>query len=387
MGLFLAWAAASTVVTGADAVSPYAAWNHGPPTDPAFFPIAVWLQSPANAKRYADAGINTYVGLWKGPTDAHLADLKAAGMKLICEQNEVALRNLTESTIIGWMHGDEPDNAQPSGLGFGHGPPIQPDVIVRGYESIRTKDPTRPVLLNLGQGVAWDQYHGRGVRTNHPEDYPRYVRGGDIVSFDIYPVVHDHPEVAGKLWYVGQGVERLVAWAGDKKVVWNCIECTRIKHKKSKATPSQVRSEVWMSLVHGSMGLIYFVHEWKPVFNEAALLADPEMLNAVRTLNRQVTRLAPVLNQPTLRGSATVESSDPQAPVDVMMKRHEGKIYLFAAGMRGTTTTATFHVPGLAAHQSVEVIDEKRSLTPSGDGRFSDTFEPYAVHLYRMDAK
>ena len=68
-------------------------------------------------------------------------------------------------------------------------------------------------MLNLGQGVAWDGWYGRGVRTNHPEDYAEYVRGGDIISFDIYPAVHDKPAVAGKLWYVARGVERLRGWA------------------------------------------------------------------------------------------------------------------------------------------------------------------------------
>ena len=43
------------------------------------------------------------------------------------------------------------------------------------------------MLLNLGQGVAFDNYIGRGVRRNHPEDYPEYVKGCDIASFDIYP--------------------------------------------------------------------------------------------------------------------------------------------------------------------------------------------------------
>src|SRR5689334_2780858 len=35
--------------------------------DPNFFPLAVWLQNPANAARYKAAGINLYVALWRGP--------------------------------------------------------------------------------------------------------------------------------------------------------------------------------------------------------------------------------------------------------------------------------------------------------------------------------
>ena len=114
------------------------------------------------------------------------------------------------------------------------------------------------MLLNLGQGVAWDGWYGRGVRTNHPEDYAEYIKGCDIASFDIYPVAHDNPQVKGKLDFVARGVERLVKWTGGRKIVWNCIECTRIE-SHTKATPKQVKAEVWMSLVHGSQGIVYFV--------------------------------------------------------------------------------------------------------------------------------
>ena len=47
-------------------------WSNGLPTDPGFFPIGVWLQPPSRAQAYRDAGINLYVGLWKGPTEEQL---------------------------------------------------------------------------------------------------------------------------------------------------------------------------------------------------------------------------------------------------------------------------------------------------------------------------
>ena len=100
------------------------------------------------------------------------------------------------------MHGDEPDNAQSLPGGKGYGPPIPPEKIVDDYERI-TARPTRRgrCMLNLGQGVAWDGWYGRGVRTNHPEDYPEYVKGGDIVSFDIYPVNATHKDVKDIFFY------------------------------------------------------------------------------------------------------------------------------------------------------------------------------------------
>lgn len=378
----LFWLPGATAISrGQD--SPYAGWSNGPSSDASFFPIAVWLQSPARAAAYREAGINTYVGLWRGPAEAQLADLKAAGMKVICSQNKVGLAHRDDATIIGWMHGDEPDNAQALPGGGGYGPPIPPARIVEDYQRIRAEDPTRPVLLNLGQGVAWDGWHGRGVRTNHPEDYPEYVKGGDIISFDIYPACHSNPAVAGNLWYVARGVERLAAWAGNDRVTWNCIECTRINHPTAKATPEQVQAEVWMSLIHGSRGIIYFVHEWQPRFNEAALLADPSMLAEVTRINRRITELAPVLNSPTLLNRVWVTTDDPDAPVAVMAKEHAGVLHLFAVAMRAAATKATFEVAGLTGEHEVTVLGEDRTMTLR-DGRLTDHFSPWQVHLYRM---
>jgi len=362
--------------------SPYARWTNGPSSDPGFFPLAVWLQNPAKAERYREAGINTYVGLWRGPTEVQLATLRKAGIKLICAQNETGRKHLDDPTIIGWMHGDEPDNAQSLGQDKGYGPPIPAARIVTDYERLQRADPTRPVLLNLGQGVAWDNWIGRGVRRNHPEDYPEYVKGGDVISFDIYPVAHSSPEVADKLEFVARGVERLVQWTGGRKVIWNCLECTRIQNPKRKATPHQVRAEAWMSIIHGSMGLIYFVHEWQPRFNESALLDDPEMLAAVTSLNRRITRLAPVLNSPSLKELVRVSTDDPQWPVAALAKQHGGATYVFAVAMRDGQTTAAFTLPGLSGRRSVEVLDEGRTLTAQ-DGVFRDEFAPWAVHLYR----
>jgi hypothetical protein len=365
--------------------SPYARWTNGPSADPGYFPIAVWLQSPRNAGRFKEAGINLYVGLWRGPTREQLDELEAAGMPVVCAQNRFALENKASPVIVGWMHGDEPDNAQArrESEGGGYGPPVLPEKVVADFERMRAADPTRPVFLNLGQGVAYDDYIGRGVRRNRPEDYPEYLKGCDIASFDIYPAVHDEPEVAGKLEFVARGVERLVRWTGGQKPVWNCIECTHIGNPAAKATPDQVRSEVWMSLVHGSRGLVYFVHQFEPSFNEAALLDDPEMLAAVTAINAQVRELAPVLNSPSVGEGVSVDGTAEAGQVAWMKKRHAGHDYLFTVNMRNSPTGATFTLQGLPPGASGEVLGEGRNVELVGES-FSDEFAPYQVHLYRF---
>jgi hypothetical protein len=367
----------------ADAPVSYAPWENGPPAETNFFPIAVWVQSPQNAARYRAAGINVFVGLWRGPTEQQLAQLAAADMRVICSQNAYGLQQKTNRTIIGWMHGDEPDNAQSLGQGKGYGPPILPQTIFTNYLRIKAADPTRPVLLNLGQGVAWDNYIGRGVRRNHPEDYPEYVKGCDIASFDIYPVVHDSPEIAGKLETVPFGVQRLIEWTGGTKPVWNCIECTRISNVRTKPTPAEVRAEVWMSLIHGSRGLIYFVHQFAPTFREAALLDDPEMLAGVTAINQQIHDLAPMLNGPTLTDAVRSESSNPNAVIANLVKRDRDSLYVFTVNMRNQPTRAMFRLAGTPAGAEVEVLGESRKLALASHG-FVDEFSGYGVHLYRV---
>lgn len=322
--------------------------------DENFFPLSVWVQSPRNAERFKAAGINTYVGLWHGPTEEQFNQLKAAGLKIVCHQNEFALARKEDPTIIAWMQDDEPDNAQSLGKDKGYGPPVLPEKVIARYNELRAADPTRPILLNLGQGVAWDNWIGRGVRRNHPEDYVEYVKGGDIVSFDIYPATHDHPDIKGKLEFVAKGVERLKKWAGPDREVWNCVEA-KIGEKDEHMTPQQLRAEVWMSLIHGSRGIIYFVHQFKPVFREASVLEDPPLLQAMTDVNNQITQLAPILNSPDLpiRMKYRAEGSATAA----MAKKRGDSIYIFAVEMEGRQSWPTFMLGNERGDYRVEALD------------------------------
>jgi len=347
------------------------------------FPIAVWCQDPVNAAKFRAAGINLYVALWKGPTEDQLAALKAAGMPVVCDQNEVGLKHLDDPVIAAWMHGDEPDNAQslPDGK-EGYGPPIPPADIVASHDRIRKRDPSRPVILNLGQGVAWDNWYGRGVRTNHPEDYAEYAKGCDIASFDIYPAVHDHAEVAGKLWFVPSGVARLRGWAPGK-TVWNCIEASRISNVKVSPSPAEIRFEVWSAIIAGSRGIIYFVHQFSPKFVEASLLENPELLAAVTALNRQVTELAPVINGEAIEGGFRLRPGRKGDRFSFMRRRYAGTEYLFLALWSAEPGRATFSFTGRKNRDRLEVVGESRDV-PFDRGGYRDTFLPWAVHIYRI---
>jgi hypothetical protein len=138
-----------------------------------------------------------------------------------------------------------------------------------------------------------------------------------------------------------------------------------------------------MSLIHGSRGLIYFVHQFQPRFIEPALLEDPEMLAAVTKINRQIHELAPVLNSTTVKGGASVMTSSERVPIDVMVKRHRRATYVFAVGMRNGPSKGSFTVSGLRKKATAEVLGENRKIEVR-DGKFDDAFAPYDVHIYRI---
>jgi len=194
-------------------------------------------------------------------------------------------------------------------------------------------------------------------------------------------VVHDHADIVGKLYKVSEGVDRLRKWGEGKKLVWNCIEASRISNEAVKPNAAQIRSEVWMSIIHGSTGLIYFVHQFKPKFVEASLLQDADLLAGVTAINKQIQSLAPALNSPTLADGVTVKTSGPEAPVATIAKRQGDATYVFSVAMREQGTKALVAVKG--AKGTAEVIGENRTI-PLKDGAFEDEFKPYEVHLYRI---
>ncbi len=356
--------------------SPYK-WEKGPSSDPDFFPIGVWLQAPSNIDEFKNIGINIFVGLWNPVDEPQLAAFKKKDMPVFPSQNSVGLTSQNSSVIEGWLSMDEPDNAQPDG-GGGWLPCIDPLIIQQKYNELKSNDSTRPVYLNFGRGVSDENWVGRGTCTGRLDMYPEYIKGADIISYDIYPVTSGKP-----ISYVARGVERLVNWSNGTKIVWNIIETTHIQNATARPSAEQVKSEVWMSIIHGSMGITYFVHEWQPSFREDGIFRYPEIVGNVTLINQRITSLAPVLNSPTLVGRDSVVTNDTGVKIKTMLKEYGDSTYLFAIAMGSRSVIANFTINNIATGTG-EVIDENRNINVVGN-KFQDTFrKPYEVHIYKI---
>jgi hypothetical protein len=350
---------------------------NGFPNDPSFFPIGVWMQSPGRAPQYRAIGINTFVGLWEGPTQEQLATLQKFNMFVVAAQNDLALHSPSRQIIRGWLHVDEPDNAQPVGFGF-YGSCIPAPEIVRRTQEMKANDNTRPVIIGFGQGVANEYWKGRGACNDDKAYYSEAAAGVDILSFDIYPVGSSTPQVKGKLEYVARGVSELRKIAVDDQKVWSTIETTALD-PSHPVTAAQLRAEVWMAIISGARGIVYFVHEFSPIFREDAIFRHPDVVSEVTKQNGLIRSLATVLNSPDVGGAIDVQST---IPVVTLVKRYNNSLYVFTVALANAPSQPQFTIHRYNGRK-VTVVGENRNLTITAGG-FQDRFEGYGVHIYEI---
>ncbi len=376
-------------------ISRYEQWEKGPSKSQDYFPVGVWLQSPGDAWSWKNAGVNFYAGLWKGPTANQLSMLQSANMQVVCNQNETALVWQNQQTndgkplIIGYMQEDEPDNCQPV-AGGGYGPPTPPEDIQQHYALITDTEPTRPVFLNLSQGIGWDSqtWTGQGGYIDPETDYPAYIAGSDIASFDIYPMDCAHAQTCGDPWRPALGVQRLGQYSPPNHIIWNFIETGDISANGSQATVEQIRAQIWMSIINGSRGIIYFIHGKTSYsdFDSRALLREEnsEKLAGITALNNEITQLAPVINSNENTLDVQIEDVSGLTEVDFMVRQYQQKTYIFSAGMRDSSTVKKFSLSSKFCG-TVEVLNQSRQIQIN-DGIFTDTFNGFDVNIYKIDS-
>ena len=262
-------------------------------------------------------------------------------------------------------------------------PRAQPEAALASYRKIKAADPSRPVFMTLTGN--FHPHFGKWSDQQRTSLYPAYIQATDIVGYDIYPIygwnkpewihlVHDATELLAEL----AGPRPLYAWIETSKGG----QWTGALENQKDVTPAHIKAEVWMTICRGATAIGYFTHVWKPSYHQFGV--PEENRAALREINAQITRLAPaILGDPAIPAVSVRAANDTK--LDVMAKRNDGSLYLFAVNYdeRAVAAEATFSVAGLTAGAEVEVIDEDRLLRAQA-GSFRDDFAPLGVHLYRI---
>jgi hypothetical protein len=337
--------------------------------------------------------------------------------------------------VVGWELNDEVDMQLGPGAGY--------DALAAIVASLPNDGRMR--WNNYGKGVMfWESDPEAAVFLNNYQ----HVQEADVYWFTD-PFVHGASE-GGQLFGLnrdltyketrraanyGATVHRLRGLIDPprSKPVWNVIEVgwpfTETDEQGARQIePAEIRAAVWQSIIAGARGILYFNHSFGGPNPTDHALRDPAYASQramVKSVNAQITRLAPVLNSPTVRsgwsqGAGTTamvkwaagkgakakkrckskkkrkckQAKAKKAKAKKRCKskkkckkakRKQAKGYLYVfAGSAGSPVEGRFSLR-CAGSGKAAVVGEDRTV-PVRRGSFSDHFaDGNAIHIYRID--
>ena len=380
---------------------------------PNIFTLGVWLQSPTrerngknNAENYKSLGINTFIGLWEWPSEQSMGTgynllaaeaLKNSGLFAYAGNSQAAvdwIRNHPEYrfTLIGYMLGDEPDMFKVNG-----DPEMQPDNWKTRGMAIRLADQDRGLFANFGKGFALDPWAGYNIEPgpSREDDLEKYILPLTSYSSDFYAIT-DPYEVENQhgIWGYGRAIENSKKYANGR-FVYGFVECsapwTDVQASNNPTIPRRMtadllRSAVWIMVVHGAKGIIYFCHDFSNGgMIEDAVFDEPGMTEAMSEVNKSIKNYENILLADTIDGIST--ETDNSVKITTLVKKFNGYVYIFAMGdgntnyPEGNSVIAEISI-NERKNIMVDVLEENRTISMKA-GKFSDLFNAYELHIYR----
>lgn len=275
--------------------------------------------------------------------------------------------------LLLWELIDEPDHCL-----------IKPEFVLAAYDVIKKNDPNHPVLVNLGN-------------KDYPKNFERYfqaVNCMDIFSFDTYPIPTD-PQFS--LW--AERIDLMARIAGGKKPLSAVLQgyvdpaCPRMP------VPAELRCMAYLCINRGVT--IFPTFSLSPATIPGMTLRnDPFLYDYTSVLNAELETLKDVIFSPAnaYSGSFLCRSSD-ESPwnricqwfgggsdssktLDVSVRHTHDATWIIAVNASAQPISAKFATPVTNASNAA-VIFEARNISVK-DASFTDTFEPFAVHVYRF---
>ncbi len=361
-----------------------------------FFPIASYYvpKSEDPFRELAEAGFNMVRCSSKDELDrAHEFGLKAwvylggdLDLSEDAEKRKQKIRATIEElkdhpALLAWESLDEPawvwkKPGQPRASAEG---------LAQGHKLVKELDPAHLLWINHAPRNTW-------------KTLAKFSQHVDILSCDVYPVISRNIDADkthaimphGKqtdlanqtISCVGEYVDKLEMAAGKDRARWIVLQGfawgdERKPDDRLFPTYEETRFMAYNAIIHGVNGILYYgIHR----------ISQPsEHWSNLKRISRELGDLSPVLASPIIPNNVSLEYEEMGFSIDrgveVLIKKHDGFTYMFAANTTIGPVEVTFS--GLPFPvDSLDVLFEERSLDTSG-GSFLDAFDPYEVHVYR----
>jgi hypothetical protein len=310
-------------------------------------------------------------GLYCWPFLRELASIGAKDAKREALLRDVVNRFKNHPGLLAWKGADEPEWGK-----------LPLESLLRARKIIRELDPKHPlVIIQAPRGT---------VQTLRP-----YNAAADIIGADIYPISYPpgtHSLLTNKtISLVGDHTRIMMEVAEGKMPVWMVLQISWsgvLKPGKTLRFPAfpEERFMVYQAIVNGARGLNFFGGS-----NPTSLNAEDAKLGWNWTFWRRVLR--PIMDEigPQSPLYPALVAPDSKLPIKVTDRndvefcvREAGTdLFILACKPGGDTGNITFSgLPGMAADG--EVMFESPRTVKARDGRFSDWFAPFEVHVYRF---
>lgn len=331
---------------------PHAGWlSHSPLAINTFF-----------SKGYSFPSVDFTQWAWD---DHQLYSIQGDDTNRIAEYVD-SLKNLPGLLMYTWM--DEPDLA---GI---------PSSKVRAWtDTTHMLDAEHPVVINLQGASAEREDALYWMHTARSFGYPRHT--ADVMMFDYYPKAMAWPGVENislekAFANLATVCDNYHYWTYDQEPVWSFVQPDQFADTDACApapTVAELRTNYWINIIHGVKGIGWFPHHVRT--------PDSNFAEMSRLVDKTI-RLTDVIYSPALEEAVT-EQERQGGRIDISVKKHDGKLYIFALNMKDAPQDCSFTLNVPATGNAAVVFDENRNIALSGSS-FTDHFAPYEIHIYTI---
>jgi hypothetical protein len=245
----------------------------------------------------------------------------------------------------------------------------------------------------------------RELDTNHPiavthaprgtvESLRRYNVTADITGADIYPIGYPpggHSlETNKEISMVGDYTRRMMEVAHGKMPVWMILQIAWsgvIKTNKTLRFPTfpEERFMVYQAIINGARGLMFFGGHLPQAMNDRDKSLGWNWTfweRVLRPVIEEVGEKSPLYPALLARNSKLPVKCD-SPDIEFCVREADKEVFVLACKRGGATQQVQFI--GLPASSTAgELLFEAPRRLQIANGKFSDWFAPYEVHVYRF---
>jgi hypothetical protein len=364
-----------------------------------FFPICLYHAIAGSFRTIKDAGFNC-VHAWEGHAlDDVIAELRAADLQLFKHwpTDDEVRRYAADPHVLGWYLNEEPTDYWR--LGRGHMEEEYRKFVTRRAQ-IRAIDPVHPVF----------PLDSPSILPPAGEWWVRWSVAGDVSAHDNYALWDDTDHLDGPTG-IPATVSLAVNLNRERKPVWLTVQAFEMEiggRRVVMPTGRELRAMVFAGLIHGATGVTVFaLDSWVTRRGRVIGVAPDtradagagiratadqvrrsrELWAGIRTLNRELSRLAPTILSRTSAERYVVYFSGRSAtanPIRAMLKEENGVYTLLAVNLERAALTARFEfsrAPALV--RRLDAVGAATPIAPAGNS-FADRFGGFGAAVYQF---